>query len=63
MQADRSWTGKYILDFGKLLAEADANPLNDASNRKDEDLSDNDPDQPVFSLVTGTYRHHKRYGG
>lgn len=24
---------------------------------------DSDPDQPVFSLVTGTYRHAKRFGG
>ena len=30
----------------------------------EDNVSDtNDPDQPVFSLVTGKYRHAKRYGG
>ncbi|KAG6816757.1 hypothetical protein H0H87_003152 [Tephrocybe sp. NHM501043] len=31
-------------------------------NTKTESGSGDDDDQPVFSLVTGTYRHAKRYG-
>jgi len=34
------------------------------SGKSSEDRQEEtDPDQPVFSLVTGTYRHAKRYGG
>ncbi|KAF8757159.1 2-(3-amino-3-carboxypropyl)histidine synthase subunit 1 [Rhizoctonia solani] len=53
--ADRSWTGEYILDFDRILSsrKVDAVP--------DERDSDEDPDRPSFSLVTGTYRHAKRY--
>ena len=29
----------------------------------DEDNEAVDPDQPVFSLISGTYRHARRYGG
>jgi len=54
LQAEQSWTGRYVLDFERLLAE---NSLSDTPP-----LSAEDPDQPVFSLVTGTYRHAKRYG-
>ncbi|KAJ7086396.1 putative diphthamide synthesis protein-domain-containing protein [Mycena belliarum] len=50
LQAEQSWTGRYVLDFERLLAESRA------------DDSD-DPDQPVFSLITGKYRHAKRFGG
>ncbi|KAF7328851.1 2-(3-amino-3-carboxypropyl)histidine synthase subunit 2 [Mycena venus] len=55
LQAEQSWTGRYVLDFDKLLAESagdDAPPPD----------SDDDADQPVFSLITGTYRHAKRFG-
>ncbi|KAF5319467.1 hypothetical protein D9619_008779 [Psilocybe cf. subviscida] len=59
MQAEQSWTGKYVLDFGRLLA--DANTSNE--DAEDVENSDNsDPDQPVFSLTTGKYRHAKQYG-
>ncbi|KAJ7021430.1 putative diphthamide synthesis protein-domain-containing protein [Mycena alexandri] len=71
LQAEQSWTGRYVLDFERLLAEsaaaADAVPPNSASgenktgeNAEDED--EDDPDQPVFSLITGKYRHAKRFG-
>ena len=33
-----------------------------SGNECDEDEGENDPDRPAFSLVTGTYRHAKRYG-
>lgn len=29
---------------------------------KDNEYGEDDGDRPVFSLVTGTYRHPKRYG-
>ncbi|KAF4622593.1 hypothetical protein D9613_009231 [Agrocybe pediades] len=67
VQAEQSWTGQYVLDFEKLLANGNAIAAEDAdkeTEHKDEEQSDeDDPDQPTFSLVTGTYRHAKRYGG
>ncbi|KAJ7688973.1 putative diphthamide synthesis protein-domain-containing protein [Mycena rosella] len=60
LQAEQSWTGRYVLDFEKLLAEsAAANPDAAPESQQDSD----DPDQPVFSLITGKYRHAKRFGG
>jgi len=58
LQAEQSWTGRYVLDFEKLLAES-------AADEKTPELppDSDDPDQPVFSLITGTYRHAKRFGG
>ncbi|KAJ1304766.1 hypothetical protein OPQ81_005903 [Rhizoctonia solani] len=53
--ADRSWTGEYVLNFDQILSRQKANDV------LDEQLSDEDPDRPSFSLVTGTYRHAKRY--
>ncbi|KAF7329083.1 2-(3-amino-3-carboxypropyl)histidine synthase subunit 2 [Mycena kentingensis (nom. inval.)] len=59
LKAEQSWTGRYVLDFGKLLTEAGV--LDDgAPSGNDED--ELDPDRPTFSLVTGKYRHAKRYG-
>ncbi|KAF8966760.1 putative diphthamide synthesis protein-domain-containing protein [Flammula alnicola] len=82
LQAEQSWTGRYVLDFGRLLADAKAviddsettkqSTIGDGGNDNveeggsgdgDGDGDESDPDQPVFSLVTGTYRHAKRYGG
>ncbi|KAJ3764206.1 putative diphthamide synthesis protein-domain-containing protein [Lentinula raphanica] len=60
LQAEQSWTGKYILDFQKLLAEygGDRNAVS-----ADDDVGDDrDEESPVFSLVTGKYRHAKRFG-
>ncbi|KAJ7119648.1 putative diphthamide synthesis protein-domain-containing protein [Mycena epipterygia] len=56
LQAEQSWTGRYVLDFEKLLSESGAEA---ADSPPDSD----DPDQPVFSLITGKYRHAKRFGG
>ncbi|KAI0942716.1 hypothetical protein AcW1_003274 [Taiwanofungus camphoratus] len=53
LRAEQSWTGRYVLDFDKLLAEH--------RNRPEEE-NVKDLDQPEFSLVTGKYRHAKRYG-
>lgn len=67
MQAEQSWTGRYILDFEKLLSDAKVAASEEDGNgptvKEDDEGSDSDPDRPVFSLVTGTYRHAKRYGG
>jgi diphthamide biosynthesis protein 2 len=61
MQAEQSWTGKYVLDFGRLLSDAKTNE--DAEGYERDDTNDeSDLDQPVFSLTTGKYRHAKQYG-
>ncbi|PFH52498.1 hypothetical protein AMATHDRAFT_140010 [Amanita thiersii Skay4041] len=57
LQAKQSWTGKYVLDFGKLLDGKKSGDVDES------DMEQEDPDQPAFSLVTGKYRHAKRYGG
>jgi len=46
-----------VLDFDQVLARE---PPKHSPDGEDED---GDPDHPVFSLVTGKYRHAKRYGG
>jgi diphthamide biosynthesis protein 2 len=69
LQAEQSWTGRYVLDFERLLADASeklSNPC-DLHHPNDESLeteqeTDEDSDQPVFSLISGTYRQAKRYG-
>lgn len=81
LQAEQSWTGRYVLSFEQLLAESKQKPdhgtlhepsifrLNtksfypDGDATQQEDQEEADPDQPTFSLVTGKYRHAKRYGG
>ncbi|KDR72825.1 hypothetical protein GALMADRAFT_73379 [Galerina marginata CBS 339.88] len=63
MQAEQTWTGQYVLDFEKLLADATAAGSGDEVKDAGTAAEESDPDQPVFSLVTGTYRHAKRYGG
>ncbi|KAF9652538.1 diphthamide biosynthesis protein [Thelephora ganbajun] len=55
ISADRSWTGEYILDFGRLL-EREIGPAGEVDN-------DEDGQRPEFSLVTGQYRKPKRFGG
>lgn len=59
-----------MLDFEKLLttgsvmaSEDDQKPTKETGSDAEEQSDEDDPDQPVFSLVTGTYRHAKRYGG
>jgi diphthamide biosynthesis protein 2 len=56
LQPSPTWTGDYVLDFDEVLAHGPPNPPSD----KDEE---GDPDRPMFSLITGRYRHAKRYGG
>ncbi|KAJ7230710.1 putative diphthamide synthesis protein-domain-containing protein [Mycena pura] len=57
LQAEQSWTGRYVLDFGRLLDESSVKAHPDFPPASD------DTDRPVFSLVTGKYRHAKRFGG
>jgi hypothetical protein len=45
-----------VLDFDEVLARGASKPSSD----QDEE---GDPDRPTFSLITGRYRHAKRYGG
>lgn len=59
LQSEANWTGKYVLDFKEILSmsatEGSAEP-----DTTEEEPQDND--QPMFSLVTGKYRHAKQYG-
>ncbi|KIJ62516.1 hypothetical protein HYDPIDRAFT_114653, partial [Hydnomerulius pinastri MD-312] len=57
LQAEGTWSNRYVLDFGRLIAE-----YADGNNDENEEV-DSDPDQPTFSLITGKYRHAKRFGG
>ncbi|KAL6303602.1 diphthamide biosynthesis protein [Sparassis latifolia] len=59
LQTRTNWTGRYVLDFDRLLAVQQSYP--EASEQSAE-TEEEDPDQPIFSPVTGTYRHAKRYG-
>ncbi|KAG8215726.1 putative diphthamide synthesis protein-domain-containing protein [Butyriboletus roseoflavus] len=56
LQAEGTWSGRYVLDFGRLLAEYGS------GNKTSNEEEDPDPDQPTFSLVTGKYRHARRFG-
>ena len=58
LQAESSWTGRYVLDFEELLAHSrESNGRVDHPNDSEED-----PDQPIFSTITGKYRQRKQYG-
>ncbi|KAF9267126.1 diphthamide biosynthesis protein [Marasmius fiardii PR-910] len=62
LQPETQWTGRYVFDFEKLLAENTS--TTEGENHSDEKTSDNeDDDRPMFSLVTGKYRHARRFGG
>ena len=72
LQPEQSWTGRYVLDFGKLLTQGNASVHHHCDltsyiyflgKGKALDIEDPDDDHPVFSLVTGTYRHPKQFGG
>jgi diphthamide biosynthesis protein 2 len=45
-----------VLDFDEVIGRGPSKPSSD----KDEE---GDPDRPMFSLITGKFRHAKRYGG
>ncbi|KAE9394949.1 diphthamide biosynthesis protein [Gymnopus androsaceus JB14] len=61
LRAEQSWTGRYVLDFEELLAEH-ANDHGQTDADDDDEHEVRDEDSPVFSLVTGKYRHAKRFG-
>ncbi|KAF8711987.1 hypothetical protein AX14_013182 [Amanita brunnescens Koide BX004] len=60
LQAKPSWTGRYVLDFGQLLAEH--GKAQTTTEPEEDDEAEEDADKPMFSLMTGKYRHAKRYG-
>ncbi|KAL1943663.1 hypothetical protein VTO73DRAFT_4108 [Trametes versicolor] len=60
LQPTQTWTGRYVLDFGQLLREHKEGLENAEPHEEDEP---EDLDEPVFSMITGKYRHAKRYGG
>ncbi|KAG9080517.1 Diphthamide biosynthesis protein 2 [Ceratobasidium sp. 370] len=57
---DRSWTGEYILDFDQILKGRE--DQEGVAHEQEANPGDEDPDRPAFSLITGTYRHARRYG-
>jgi diphthamide biosynthesis protein 2 len=74
LQAEQNWTSRYILDFDKLLSENTVEHTNGMYNfycghlsidnaMEAGHASDEDPDRPIFSTITGKYRQAKRYGG
>ncbi|KAF9530121.1 diphthamide biosynthesis protein [Crepidotus variabilis] len=66
LQSQLNWTGRYVLDFGQILAESEnletSPKQQDGPSTFSTGTNEDDADQPVFSLVTGTYRYTKRYG-
>ncbi len=69
---DVSWTGHYVLDFDRVIEEGkeriakiegEVNEKGDEERGQEVEEAAEDPDQPQFSLITGKYRHAKRYGG
>ncbi|KAF8585866.1 diphthamide biosynthesis protein [Ramaria rubella] len=57
LSAEPAWPGDYILDFERVIEHQARSHPNDVS-----DGHEHDQDRPIFSLVTGKYRHAKRYG-
>ncbi|KAI0723639.1 putative diphthamide synthesis protein-domain-containing protein [Fomitopsis betulina] len=53
LRAEQSWTGRYVLNFDRVLAEY---------REQDNEQHGEDIDEPVFSLTSGKYRQKKRYG-
>ncbi|EPQ53261.1 diphthamide biosynthesis protein [Gloeophyllum trabeum ATCC 11539] len=61
LKSEQSWTGKYVLDFERLLAEHDNEVPEETADQREDDSED--PDQPIFSTITGKYRTARRFGG
>lgn len=68
LQEEPTWSGRYILDFDHLLSlkAEEANGTGSTDHTSSDSLeqgqaTDEDSDKPIFSLITGTYRHPKRY--
>jgi len=57
LRAKQSWTGRYVLDFKMLMSECQEAEATDGEG------SEEDTDKPIFSVVTGKYRHAKRFEG
>lgn len=59
----KTWSNNYILDFSTLLTESTfGQDYVDPSLDKNEDKAeDGEEEGPVFSSVTGKYRHPKRF--
>ncbi|KAL4254186.1 2-(3-amino-3-carboxypropyl)histidine synthase subunit 2 [Abortiporus biennis] len=57
LRREPDWTGRYILDFKQVI---NSHVTEEAVEDK---FDDEEEDQPEFSLITGTYRQAKRYGG
>lgn len=67
LKKDVSWAGRYVLDFDRVIEEGQArsgkNGVEVGEEGEGGEGEERDSDQPQFSLVTGKYRHAKRYGG
>ncbi|KAF9444614.1 diphthamide biosynthesis protein [Macrolepiota fuliginosa MF-IS2] len=63
LKKDVSWTGRYVLDFDRVIEEGKVNGEKDDSTDEGQEGEEKDSDQPQFSLITGKYRHAKQYGG
>jgi len=70
LKQEISWTGRYVLDFDQVMEEGNKQDVDESRNHNsqvkmdDEDTegdAQQDFDEPQFSLVTGKYRHAKRY--
>lgn len=65
LQDEPAWPGQYLLDFGQLLTHAVSDDTNTRSSSPEQHQTTttdrDDDDKPIFSLITGTYRHAKRY--
>ncbi|EGG10634.1 uncharacterized protein MELLADRAFT_33611 [Melampsora larici-populina 98AG31] len=62
----RQWDGHYVLDFDGLISIWDkdrCDPLVGSKQSKDQDATDvsDDDDAPVYSMITGTYKHRKKW--
>lgn len=59
----KTWSNNYILDFSTLLTESTfGQDYVDPSLDKNEDKAeDGEEEGPVFSSITGKYRHPKRF--
>lgn len=63
LQVHPDWTGKYVLDFEELLAQAQVKTPESRKGKTGSDDDEDDEDRPSFSLVSGKYRQAKQYGG
>ncbi|CAK5278747.1 unnamed protein product [Mycena citricolor] len=59
LQAEHSWSGRYVLDFGSLLSEANVTSPSEEDKSETEDVNS---ERPTFSLVSGKYRTVKQFG-